>query len=83
MIYESNFYCDGKLQHAKKEYQRIRKFILSKVRNEEEKTEFTSNVEVLLPEIIKEDLAEGTLQNYVYKDSKSFMRFTHEMRIPI
>ncbi|CAI2385721.1 unnamed protein product [Moneuplotes crassus] len=83
MIYESNFYCDGKVQVVNKEYQRIRKFILNKARNDDDKAEFTSNIEALLPEIIKEDLIEGTLQNYSYKDTKNFLRQTHELRIPI
>ena len=82
MIYESNFYCDNKLQPVIKEYQRIRKFILNKVRNEED-FEFTSKIDILLPEIIKEDLIEGTLQNYAYKDAKNFLRQKHELRIPI
>lgn len=84
LIYDSNFYCDGKPQPPTKEYQRIRKFILNKVRNTEEERSFEfSKIDVLLPEIIKEDLVEGTLQHYAYKDSKNFLRQTHELRIPI
>lgn len=35
LIYESNFYCDNKLQPLTKEYQRIKKFIQNKVRMED------------------------------------------------
>lgn len=81
IIYDSNFYSDNKLQSATKEYQRIRKYILNKVRNDEE-VEF-NKIDVILPDIIKEDLIEGTLSSYAYKDTKSFLRTNHELRIPI
>ena len=83
MIYESNFYCDGKVQPNTKEYQRIRKFILNKVRNEEMGPSEFCKIDVILPEIIKEDLIDGSLQHYAYKDSKNFLRQTHELRIQI
>lgn len=83
LIYESNFYCEGKIQALNKENQRIRKFMLAKVRNGENEFIDIFKIEKILPEIIKEDLIEGTLQNYAYKDSKNFLRQKLEIRIPI
>ena len=81
LIYESNFFADGKLQQPNKENQRIRDFILEKARTGESDSIEFSNIHKILPEIIKEDLIHGTLQNYLYKDSKNFLRQKHEMRI--
>lgn len=83
LIYESNFFADGKLQQPNKENQRIRDFILEKARTGESDSIEFSNIHKILPEIIKEDLIHGTLQNYLYKDSKNFLRQKHEMRITL
>ena len=83
LIYESNFFADGKLQQTNKENQRIRNFILEKARTGDNESFEFSNIHKILPEIIKEDLIEGTLQNYTYKDSKNFLKQKHEMRIAI
>lgn len=83
LIYESNFFADGKLQQPNKENQRIRDFILEKARTGENESFEFSNIHKILPEIIKEDLINGTLQNFLYKDSKNFLRQKHEMRIAL
>jgi hypothetical protein len=83
IIYESNIYCDNKLQPILKEYQRIKKFILDKIRYKENDDFEFWKIDQMLPDIINEDLVEGTLHNYLYKDMMTFLKQKHSLRIPV